>query len=147
MATATVAGIPHPSKHNTTTPLRRISRGSLSALSASRSRPVYYGGGGGTDGADEDGEYYHYYDHDHDEPVLPHLSGVFAELSEAFEDLAVNFEGLDAINEDLVRFNNAFSGLIYGVKMNAYTNDFPEVSGVRGRTSSHRGGPSLSYPR
>ena len=91
------------SKKQPTTPLRRISRRSLSALSASRSREA------------DDG------------PVLTFLEGVFAELSEAIEDLAVNFEALDAINEGLDGFNEGFAGLLYGLRMNAYTSDFIDV--------------------
>lgn len=90
----------------TQTPLRRISRGSLSALSASRSRLAL---------------------DDYSQPALSHLAPVFAELSEAIEDLAVNFEGLDAINDGLDRFNEGFAGLLYGLRMNAYTSDILEA--------------------
>ena len=88
------------------TPLRRISRGSLSALSASRTRRAL---------------------DDYSQPALSHLAPVFAELSEAIEDLAVNFEGLDAINDGLDRFNEGLAGLLYGLRMNAYTSDILEV--------------------
>ncbi|CAD6565486.1 MAG: hypothetical protein CYPHOPRED_005661 [Cyphobasidiales sp. Tagirdzhanova-0007] len=86
-------------KKQPTTPFRRISGGSLSALSASRSREA------------DDG------------PALAHLAGVYAELSEAIEDLAVNFEALDAINEDLGQFNEGLACLLYGLRMNAYTSN------------------------
>lgn len=92
----------------TTTPLRRISRGSLVALSASRTREAdLYG------------------------PTLGHLAPAFAELAEAVEDLAVNFEALDAINQSLDEFNESFAGLLVGLRVNAYTSEFPEVSVTR----------------
>jgi DASH complex subunit DAM1 len=78
----------------------------LSALSASRSRLAL---------------------DDYSQPALSHLAPVFAELSEAIEDLAVNFEGLDAINDGLDRFNEGFAGLLYGLRMNAYTSDILQV--------------------
>ena len=90
-------------KKQPTTPFRRISGGSLSALSASRSREA------------DDG------------PALAHLAGVYAELSEAIEDLAVNFEALDAINEDLGQFNEGLACLLYGLRMNAYTSNIIDV--------------------
>lgn len=88
----------------TTTPLRRISRGSLVALSASRTRESdLYG------------------------PTLGHLAPAFAELAEAVEDLAVNMEALDAINASLDEFNESFAGLLVGLRANAYTADFLQV--------------------
>lgn len=110
-------GLKKPAHHPPTTPLRRISRGSLSALSASRSREV------------EDGA----------EP-LEHLFHVFAELSEGFEDLAVNFEALNAVCESLDSFNEGFASFLYGLRVNAYTTEFVDVraypsglpAGIRG---------------
>ena len=95
----------------TATPLRRISRGSLGALSASRSRP---------EGSSYDGF-----------SALSHLVPVFAELSEGIEDLAVNLAALDEINNDLDAFNEGFAGLLYGLRMNAYTCAFPGVRADR----------------
>ena len=84
------------------TPLRRISRASLGALSASRNR-------------------------EEESSPLEHLNGPFAELAEAMEDLAVNFEALDAINDDLNSFNHGFGAFLYGLRMNAYASEFPQV--------------------
>jgi DASH complex subunit DAM1 len=91
-----------PSTMPAKTPLRRISRASLGALSASRNR-------------------------EEESSPLEHLNGPFAELAEAMEDLAVNFEALDAINEDLNSFNHGFGAFLYGLRMNAYASEFPQV--------------------
>lgn len=106
--TTTAGGGTSTTATATTTPLRRISRGSLVALSASRTREAdLYG------------------------PTLGHLAPAFAELAEAVEDLAVNFEALDAINQSLDEFNESFAGLLVGLRVNAYTSEFPEVSVTR----------------
>lgn len=103
-AASTSASASAPATAATTTPLRRISRGSLVALSASRTRETdLYG------------------------PTLGHLAPAFAELAEAVEDLAVNMEALDAINTSLDVFNEAFAGLLVGLRVNAYTSDFLQV--------------------
>ncbi|GAA98515.1 uncharacterized protein L969DRAFT_18175 [Mixia osmundae IAM 14324] len=84
-----------------TTPIRRISRGSLSALSASRS---------GANGA-----------------PLAHLESVFGELRDAMEDYSSHMASLCEINNGLDRFNQAFAGYLYGLKMNAYTTEYSEA--------------------
>jgi len=90
------------------TPLRRISRGSLAAMSASRGAEHSNG------------------------PALAVLAPAFAELADSVEDLAVNMEGMDAVCQSLADFNEAFAGFLLGLRMNAYTSDFHQV----GRASS-----------
>ncbi|KAK9896433.1 hypothetical protein P389DRAFT_180216 [Cystobasidium minutum MCA 4210] len=108
-ATGAAAGTAAPPP--ATTPLRRISRGSLVALSASRTREAdLYG------------------------PTLGHLAPAFAELAETIEDLAVNLEALDAINQSLDDFNESFAGLLLGLRANAYTSEFPEAPTLRNFT-------------
>lgn len=93
-----------PSTSRPTTPIRRISRGSLSALAFSQSqRP------------------------DRQDP-LAHLEPLISELADSLEVLAENFTRLDAINTELDDFNEAFAGFLYGLQMNAYAADFTEVS-------------------
>lgn len=90
---------------STRTSLRRISRGSLSALAASRNR-----------------------DTEDDAPPLEFLSGAFAELSEGLADLALNFEALDTVNESLYAINEGLAALIYGMRMNVYTSELYNAS-------------------
>lgn len=90
-----------------TTPLRRISASSLRSLSLSHSRSR-----GPTSS----------------ELPLQHLSLLFEELSDAFADLAGNFEGLNEVNGRLDEFNEAFGGYLYGLRVNCYTADFDQVS-------------------
>ena len=106
--TAAGAGSSRPRPR--TTAIRRISRGSLSALSASRA------------GQQSDGHFYEGHS------PLAHLAPAFAELSEAVADLAANLKDLDEINDNLNAFNEGFAGFLYGLRMNAYTCAFPGVS-------------------
>lgn len=88
-----------------TTPLRPSSRSSLRD-SASRARGSY--------GAEAS--------------PLENLEGPFAELSDAMADLESNFMQLQLMHESLARFSESFAGFLYGLNMNAFCVDFPEVS-------------------
>ena len=83
--------------------MRRISRGSLAALSASQSH------------ADSAAD------------PLAHLEPLFTELADSFESLALNTAALNSIHANLNNFNEDFAAFLYGLKLNAYTTDFVEV--------------------
>lgn len=51
----------------------------------------------------------------------------FAELSDAMADLESNFMQLQLMHESLARFSESFAGFLYGMNMNAFCVDFPEV--------------------
>lgn len=85
-----------------TTPLRRIERGSLSALSQSRS------------GVE-------------DAFPLDSLDGAFAELSDSFADFAANMQQIVEIGQGISRFNESFASFLYGLNVNAFCVDFAEV--------------------
>lgn len=44
-------------------------------------------------------------------------------------DLEANFMHLQLMHESLSRFNESFASFLYGLNMNAFCVDFPEVSG------------------
>jgi hypothetical protein len=52
-------------------------------------------------------------------------------------DLEQNFMQLQLMHESLARFSESFAGFLYGMNMNAFCVDFPEVRSVNGdmRTS------------
>ena len=84
-----------------TTPLRRISRGSLSQLSSSR---------------------------DPNDPFpLDALEQPFAEFSDGLADLASNMEQIQLMHNSLSQFNESFASFLYGLSMNAFCADFPEA--------------------
>ena len=94
--------MPGPTLHRT--PLRRISQGSLFALSRS--------------GAHSD---------------VPHglgfLEPALAELADEADALRANVDGLRALSASLDTFNEAFASWMYVMNMNALTVDWPEVRG------------------
>src|SRR5207237_5492840 len=49
------------------------------------------------------------------------------ELERSFDNLLENFKSIEKVQESLNEFNAAFSGFLYGVKMNAHCVEFPEV--------------------
>lgn len=51
----------------------------------------------------------------------------FAELSDSMADLELNFMNLQVLNDSLSRFSENFASFLYGLNMNAFTTDFPEV--------------------
>ena len=90
----------HPSgrRHGPTTPLRRVSRGSFSK------------------------------DRQPNDPFpLDSLEPAFAELSDALTDLNANFEQLQDMHTSLARFSESFASFLYGLNMNAFCNEFPQV--------------------
>ncbi|KAH9054670.1 DASH complex subunit Dam1-domain-containing protein [Lactarius vividus] len=93
--------MPAPTPHRT--PLRRVSQGSLLALSRS--------------GA-------HHQDAPHG---LGFLEPALAELADEAEALRGNVEGLRALSTSLETFNEAFSSWLYVMNMNALTVDWPEA--------------------
>jgi DASH complex subunit DAM1 len=51
----------------------------------------------------------------------------FAELSDSMADLEANFMHLQLMHESLARFSESFASFLYGMNMNAFCVDFPEV--------------------
>jgi DASH complex subunit DAM1 len=62
---------------------------------------------------------------------LDNLEVPFAELSDAMADLEANFMQLQLMHESLARFSESFAGFLYGLNMNAFCVDFPEVRHFR----------------
>jgi hypothetical protein len=108
-----------PTPHRT--PLRRVSQGSLLALSRSSA---------------------HHQDTPHG---LGFLEPALTELADEAETLRGNVEGLRALSASLDTFNEAFSSWLYVMNMNALTVDWPEVRLYFG-TMEHVRLP-LSWPR
>ena len=94
--------MPNPTPHRT--PLRRVSQGSLFALSRS-------------------GAY----------PDAPHglgfLEPAMSEFVDETEALTVNMEGIKALSDSLATFNESFASWLYIMNMNALTTDWPQVRG------------------
>lgn len=84
------------------TPLRRISQGSLFALSRSEQNPDAPHG-------------------------LGFLEPVMSELVDEAEALQANVEGLQSLSQSLKTFNECFASLLYVMDMNALTTDWPQV--------------------
>ncbi len=59
---------------------------------------------------------------------LDALEPAFAELSDSMADLEANFMHLQLMHESLARFSENFASLLYGLEVNAFCTDFPEVS-------------------
>ncbi|KAF0501362.1 DASH complex subunit DAM1 [Gigaspora margarita] len=55
------------------------------------------------------------------------LEETFAELSTSFTTFHINFQCIKQVHESLKEFNKAFSGFLYGIKMNAHCVEFPEA--------------------
>ncbi|EJC99319.1 uncharacterized protein FOMMEDRAFT_113277 [Fomitiporia mediterranea MF3/22] len=84
------------------TPLRRLSQGSLRALSRSGSFP--------------------------DAPAgLGFLEPAMAELADETEALNGNLAGLHALSNSLQAFNDSFASYLYVMEMNALTTDWPQA--------------------
>jgi len=92
--------MPGPTPHRT--PLRRVSQGSLFALSRS--------------GAHSDAPH-----------GLGFLEPALAELADEADALRANVDGLRALSASLDTFNEAFASWMYVMNMNALTVDWPEV--------------------
>src|ERR1700734_1702208 len=91
-----------PTPHRT--PLRRISQGSLFALSRSQSYPDAPHG-------------------------LGFLEPAMAELADETESLQANLDGLKNLSDSLKSFNESFASWLYVMNMNALTTDWPQVRG------------------
>lgn len=89
-----------PTPHRT--PLRRISQGSLFALSRSQSYPDAPHG-------------------------LGFLEPAMSELVDETEALQANVEGLRNLSNSLKTFNESFASWLYVMNMNALTIDWPQV--------------------
>ena len=84
------------------TPLRRLSQGSLRALSRSGSFP--------------------------DAPAgLGFLEPAMAELADETEALHANVIGLQELSRSLQNFNESFASYLYVMDMNSLTTDWPQV--------------------
>jgi DASH complex subunit DAM1 len=55
----------------------------------------------------------------------------FAELSDSMADLEANMMHFQLMHESLARFSESFSSFLYGLNMNAFCVDFPEVHDFR----------------
>lgn len=64
----------------------------------------------------------------HADPAVNALEPQFAELADSMADLEANFMHLQLMHESLARFSESFAGFLYGLNMNAFCVDFPEVS-------------------
>lgn len=84
------------------TPLRRVSQGSLRALSRASQHPDAPHG-------------------------LGFLESAMAELADETDALQVNVEGLRSLSQSLETFNESFASYLYVMNMNALTVDWPEV--------------------
>ncbi len=58
---------------------------------------------------------------------LEQFEPAFAELSDSMADLEANFMHLQVMHESLARFSESFASFLYGLNMNAFCVDFPEV--------------------
>ncbi|KAF8842455.1 hypothetical protein BDN67DRAFT_979613 [Paxillus ammoniavirescens] len=105
--------MPNQTPHRT--PLRRISQGSLFALSRSEHNPNAPHG-------------------------LGFLEPVMSELVDEAEALHANVDGLRNLSESLRTFNESFAGWLYVMDMNALTTDWPQVmSSVGGWSDANSG--------
>ncbi|KAH9993294.1 DASH complex subunit Dam1-domain-containing protein [Russula compacta] len=92
--------MPGPTPHRT--PLRRVSHGSLFALSRSGAHPEAPHG-------------------------LGFLEPALAELADEAEALRTNIDGLRTLSASLDTFNEAFASWLYVMNMNALTVEWPEA--------------------
>ena len=64
----------------------------------------------------------------YEEPAINALEPQFAELADSMADLEANFMHLQLMHESLSRFSESFASFLYGLNMNAFCVDFPEVA-------------------
>ncbi|OKL61085.1 hypothetical protein UA08_03789 [Talaromyces atroroseus] len=64
----------------------------------------------------------------YEEPAIHALEPQFAELADSMADLEANFMHLQLMHESLSRFSESFASFLYGLNMNAFCVDFPEVA-------------------
>ena len=84
------------------TPLRRVSQGSLFALSRSAAYPNAPHG-------------------------LGFIEPAMAEFADEVDVLHANAEGIKNLSESLATFNESFASWLYVMTMNALTTDWPQV--------------------
>jgi DASH complex subunit DAM1 len=58
---------------------------------------------------------------------LTEFEPAFGELSDAVADLEANMMHFQLMHESLARFSESFASFLYGLNMNAFCVDFPEV--------------------
>lgn len=63
----------------------------------------------------------------YNQPAINALEPQFAELADSMADLEANFMHLQLMHESLTRFSESFASFLYGLNMNAFCVDFPEV--------------------
>lgn len=102
------SGVTQPPPSRPTTPLRPSSRSSV--------RSACFGQHGAT--LDAEGI---------TQPAIVALQSQFSELADSISDLEANFMHLQLMHESLSRFNENFASFLYGLNMNAFSVDFPEV--------------------
>ena len=61
------------------------------------------------------------------QPAINALEPQFAELADSMADLEANFMHLQLMHESLSRFGENFASFLYGLNMNAFCVDYPEV--------------------
>lgn len=61
------------------------------------------------------------------QPAINALEPQFAELADSMADLEANFMHLQLLHESLTRFSESFASFLYGLNMNAFCVDYPEV--------------------
>lgn len=84
----------------------------------------------------------------YNQPAINALEPQFAELADSMADLEANFMHLQLMHESLTRFSESFASFLYGLNMNAFCVDFPEVrSDQRYRRDSWEDAPNsfLTY--
>jgi len=64
-----------------------------------------------------------------DNPIAT-LEPAFAEFSDSMADLEANFMHLQIMHESLARFSDCFASFLYGLNVNAWCVDFPEVGQI-----------------
>lgn len=64
------------------------------------------------------------------QPAINALEPQFAELADSMADLEANFMHLQLMHESLTRFSESFASFLYGLNMNAFCVDFPEVCSI-----------------
>ncbi|KAJ5606459.1 DASH complex subunit Dam1-domain-containing protein [Penicillium lagena] len=64
---------------------------------------------------------------DYTQSPINALEPQFAELADSMADLEANFMHLQLMHESLTRFSESFASFLYGLNMNAFCVDFPEV--------------------
>ena len=77
------------------------------------------------------------------QPAINALEPQFAELADSMADLEANFMHLQLMHESLSRFSESFASFLYGLNMNAFCVDFPEVLWILAVQNSKRGGQDV----